>query len=186
MCQPAPVAERCWADTEARWGDDVYFLGIVGDQAHSTRRSGHNCGSAPGGQESPVDGVAYDPSYAHALDIGHGGNRPLAARIRADLLADPRTRYVIDNGTGYYPDHRGGGTFASTGHDEHLHVSFMPGTTHDTRPFYTDPGGFTVDAEAKARFDALERKVDTLLERTAGQKKLTTRIWNRVRGKAES
>lgn len=185
MCVPAPVAERCWADAQARWGSRVTFLGIVGDQAHSVRQSGHNCASAPGGQESPIDGVGYAPGFAHALDLGHGGDRELATEIRQALLADRRTRYVIDNGTVYYPAHRGGGTSPSSGHESHIHWSGMPGSTYDTRPFFTNTdGGFTVDAEAKARFDAIERKLDTVLERTAGQKKTITRIWNKLRGRA--
>lgn len=125
-CSPAPVATRAWTDTLATW-PGVTFLGIVGDQAHQTRRSSHNCAPM---QESG----AYDPNHAHALDVGHGGDRTLAAAIRVAFLADPRTRYVIDNGTGYKPD---GSTFGSTGHTTHVHVSFLPGTTFDTRPFFT-------------------------------------------------
>lgn len=132
MCSPAPVATKAWTDTLATW-PGVTFLGIVGDQAHQTRRSSHNCAPM---QESGD----YDPNCAHALDVGHGGDRALAALIREAFLADPRTRYVIDNGTGYYPDGR---TFRSSGHTTHVHVSFLPGTTHDTRPFFTDTqGGF--------------------------------------------
>lgn len=129
MCQAAPVAKQAWTDTLAHW-PGVTFLGIVGDQNHQTRHSSHNCAPM---QESGN----YDPNYAHALDVGHGGNRTLAAAIRVAFLADPRTRYVIDNGTGYKPD---GSTFRSTGHTTHVHVSFQPGTTFDTRPFH---GGTT-------------------------------------------
>jgi hypothetical protein len=45
----------------------------------------------------------------------------------------------------------------------------------------TYPRGFTVDAEAKARFDQLDRNMAVLLERTSGQKKLLTRIWNKLK-----
>lgn len=147
-CSPAPVATQAWTDTLAKW-PGVTFLGIVGDQAHQTRRSSHNCAPM---QESG----AYDPNHAHALDIGHGGDRTLAAAIRVAFLADPRTRYVIDNGVGYYGDNyspslsrriwdavrrvftrTGPRTFRSTGHTTHVHVSFLPGTTFDTRPFFT-------------------------------------------------
>ena len=136
MCNPAPVAQACWRDAQ-KFAPGVYYLGICGDFAHSQRRSGDNCGAAPGGQELPINGVGYDTRHCHALDIGHGGNRELAAKIRNALLADPRVRYVLDNGTGYYPPHRGGGTFTSFDHTEHVHVSFMPGTTFDVRPFFT-------------------------------------------------
>lgn len=136
MCEAAPVASKCWlcVSTAPAYAGRVSFLGIVGDQAHSLHRSGHNCASAPGGQESPIDGVGYNPDFAHALDIGHN-DLALAARIRGELLPDLRVRYVIDNGIGYYPEHRGGGTFVSFDHEGHLHVSFMPGTTFDIRPF---------------------------------------------------
>jgi len=147
MCSPAPVATACWESASARYGNRVSYLGIVGDQAHSTRTSGHNC--APR-QESG----SYDPNFAHALDIGHGGNRGLAAEIRNALLGDLRTRYVIDNGVGYYPPHRGGGTFSSSGHSTHVHVSFQPGTTYQTKPFF-GPGPMT--PEVKSRIVALAR-----------------------------
>lgn len=148
MCQPAPVATACWESAEARYGSRVSFLGIVGDQSHQTRTSGHNC--APR-QESG----AYDPNFAHALDIGHGGNRALAAEIRNALLGDLRTRYVIDNGVGYYPPHRGGGTFSSSGHTTHVHVSFQPGTTYQTKPFF-GPGPMTPEIKARIRALAVE------------------------------
>lgn len=131
-CSPSPVASKCWLDVDAAYPGRLTFLGIVGDQNHQTHISGHNCGLL---QESPIDGVNYDDRFAHALDIGHGGNRALAAEIRGFLLKDPRVRYVIDNGIGYYSDIRGGGTFTSFDHEHHLHVSFMPGTTFDVRPF---------------------------------------------------
>jgi len=126
MCSPSPVASACWRDAQTRWGSAVTYLGIVGDQAHQTRRSSHNCAPM---QESG----AYHPNYAHALDIGHGGNRALATEIRNELLKDRRTRYVIDNAVGYYPS---GGTFRSSGHHTHVHVSFNPGTTFLTGPFF--------------------------------------------------
>lgn len=136
MCNPAPVAQAAWRDVQ-KIESGLVYLGICGDFAHSQRRSGHNCGQAPGGQESPVNGVSYDTRYCHALDVGHGGDRAKAKRIRDAFLADSRTRYVIDDGIGYYPPHRGGGTFRSTGHTTHVHVSFMPGTTFDVRPFFS-------------------------------------------------
>lgn len=138
MCNGAPVANAAWRDVQLI-EDDLYYLGICGDFAHSLRVSGHNCGRSPGGVESPINGVGYDPNFCHALDIGHGGDRAKAKRMRDRFLQDPRVRYVIDNGTGYYPAHRGGGTFTSSGHDTHLHVSFMPGSTHNVAPFFGPP-----------------------------------------------
>lgn len=148
MCQPAPVAAALWDEVSRKYEGRVQFLGIVGDQAHSVRTSSHNC--APN-QESGD----YHPNFAHALDIGHHGDRGLAAEIRNVLLGDRRTRYVIDNGTGYYPTHRGGGTFRSSGHTTHLHVSFQPGTTFDTKPFL-GPGKMT--SEVRARITRLAKE----------------------------
>lgn len=138
MCQEAPVARRCWEDAQRRW-NGVYFLGIIGDQAHQSSPSSHNCAPM---QESPLNGESYHPEYAHALDIGHGGAGYKAAAIRKALLADERTRYVIDRGVGYYGKaHPKSGTFASSGHHTHVHASFMPGTTFDTRPFFGNKSG---------------------------------------------
>ena len=148
MCQPAPVATALWGEVSRKYEGRVLFLGIVGDQAHSVRTSSHNC--APN-QESGD----YNPNYAHALDIGHHGDRALAAQIRNVLLGDRRVRYVIDNGVGYYPAHRGGGTFSSSGHSEHLHVSFQPGTTFDTRPFL---GPAPMTPEIRARIQRLAKE----------------------------
>ena len=138
MCDGAPVANAAWRDAQTI-ESGLYYLGICGDYAHSIRQSGHNCQYSPGGNESPINGVDYDPRYCHALDIGHGGDRAKAARLRNAFLQDPRVRYVIDNGVGYYPPSRGGGTFASSGHDTHIHVSFMPGSTFQVQPFFGPP-----------------------------------------------
>ena len=135
MCTPAPTAQACWRDAQ-RAESGLTYLGICGDIAHSLRQSGHNCANTPGGCEDAINGVGYPVEYCHALDIGHGGDRSKAQRMRTALLPDRRVRYVIDNGVGYYPAHRGGGTFSSSGHSEHLHVSFMPGSTFDVDPYF--------------------------------------------------
>lgn len=141
MCSPSAVASKCWNDASAKWGSRVTYLGIVGDQAHAVRVSGHNCGSMQeSGLTHPDTGVFwnYPDAYAHALDIGHGGNRALATEIRNALLTDPfkRVRYVIDNGVIYYPEWRGGGTSSGSGHTTHVHVSFTPWSTYDVRNFF--------------------------------------------------
>lgn len=140
-CSPSPVASKAWHDSSAKWGSRVTYLGIVGDQAHSVRISGHNCGAfQESGLTNPANGVFtnYPDAYAHALDIGHGSNRALATEIRNAFLNDPfkRVRYVIDNGVIYYPEWRGGGTGSGSGHESHVHVSFTPWSTHDVRPFF--------------------------------------------------
>lgn len=121
MCKPAPVAQRAWQDDQARYGGRVRFLGIVGDQAHSRRKSDHNCGN-PG----------YAPGYAHALDTGVD-TAALGYEIVKARLRDPRVKYVIFKARLYYPD---GTVRSSSGHPDHVHTSFRQGTTHDTRPFY--------------------------------------------------
>jgi hypothetical protein len=135
MCTPAPTAQACWRDAQA-FQSGLTFLGVCGDHAHSLRQSGHNCANTPGGNESPIGGVDYSPEFCHALDIGHGGDRDKAKRMREALLPDTRVRYVIDNAVGFYPPHRGGGTFTSSGHTDHLHVSFMPGSTSNVEPYF--------------------------------------------------
>lgn len=157
-CSPAPVALRLWHDTQVRYGDRVTYLGIVGDQSHQARTSGHNCGLL---QESPIGGVDYDDRYAHALDIKVNGDRALAFEIVRLLLADTRTRYVIFDGVGYYPPHRGGGTFDSFDHEDHVHWSGMPGSTFDTRPFYVGAttGADDEEAELMAAKDEIQRDI---------------------------
>jgi hypothetical protein len=153
MCQPAPVVNRFGQDVAERFlipavynqpGQGGVFLGSVGDQAHSTRRSSHNCAGAPGGQE---DG-AYAPNFAHAWDCRPVNSDVGYALVQA-TLADPRVRYVLYADHGWYPD----GTFEDiTDNDQFdldhdtFHVSFKPGTHNDTRPFFTDTdeGEFTV------------------------------------------
>lgn len=144
-CSPSPVASACWHDVDAAYPGKLTFLGIVGDQAHQTHTSSHNCAPM---QESGD----YNPDYAHALDIGHGGNRTLAAEIRNYLLKDYRVRYVLDDGTGYKPD---GSTFDSFDHTEHVHVSFLPGTTFDVRPFIFGDDDMPLNAQDLAAIRAM-------------------------------
>lgn len=138
-CQPAPVALRARDDCIAAFGGKVFDDGIVASAAHSADcyRSSHNCASTCGGQESGN----YNGAYAHAWDAGHAiGDIVTALAVRIAFLADSRVRYVIDRGILYYPD---GSWSHSTGHEDHDHMSFLPGTTFDTRPFtFTTSGGF--------------------------------------------
>lgn len=135
MCSPAPVINRLGRDMAEHFGiPERYntpgpggvFLGSVGDQAHSVRRSSHNCAGAPGGQESGD----YAPQYAHAWDARPSSHEHGMRMVRA-LLADPRVRYVIYDSVGYKPD----GDTWSTYHPT-FHVSMLPGTHDDVRPFF--------------------------------------------------
>lgn len=139
MCQAAPVIDRLgqdWAthfdipETYGVPGRGGVYLGSVGDQSHQTRSSSHNC--APR-QESPVNGVAYAPQYAHARDA-----RPSSHAVGMEMvhahLQDPRCRYVIYDGVGYKPDGSTWLTYHPT-----FHFSAMPGTHNDTRPFFGPP-----------------------------------------------
>lgn len=158
-CQPSPVALRLWHDTQVRYGTRVTYAGIVGDANHQTRVSGHNCGAL---QESPLDGVDYADEYAHALDIHVGADRQLGDELVRLLVADPRTRYVIWQGVGYYGvSHGAPGTFDSFDHTEHVHWSGMPGTTFDTRPFYTgtDPTIDPDEADIMGAADDIQRDI---------------------------
>lgn len=183
MCTAAPVAAAAWRDDRARWGSRVTYLGIVGDQSHQGRTSSHNCGAR---QESPVNGVDYDDRYAHALDTGVGGDTALGMAIVAARVRDPRVRYCIYRGVGYYghyyrppgPDGRTR-TFTASGHPTHVHTSFLPGTTFDTRPFdflggatsTTEGWGTMTDAEIRQEFaNQDDRIVARVVAELAGTK----------------
>lgn len=135
MCSPAPVINQLGRDMAAHFGIPTtygqpgpggVFLGSVGDQAHSMRRSSHNCAGAPGGQESGN----YAPQYAHAWDARPSSHEHGMKMVRA-LLRDPRVRYVIFDSVGY----KANGETWSTYHPT-FHVSMNPGTHNDTRPFF--------------------------------------------------
>lgn len=128
-CQEAPVARRAYADAKALY-PQVYFLGIIGDSSHSVRKSGHNCGANR-------ELVGTDPNYAHAVDIGVGSDTKVGYDLVERFRNDPRVWYVIYRGRGYRPWHRGGGTFSSFDHESHVHVSFGPGSTFQTQPFFS-------------------------------------------------
>lgn len=146
-CGTAPVVGAAWRDDQARYGSRVTYLGGPASPQHAAdcHPSSHNCASTCGGQESPVNGVAYDSRYCHAIDTGVGDDSALGYSIVAARVRDPRVRYCIYRGVGYYghyyrppgPDGRTR-TFSASGHPTHVHTSFLPGTTFDTRPFYTD------------------------------------------------
>ena len=127
-CSGAPVAEKCYSDARAKYGSRVSFLGTVGDQSHQYRKSGHNCGY---GRELSCT----NSNYAHAVDIGVSSSS-LGYEIVSQLRKDSRVYYMIFRGVGYYPNHRGAGTFRASGHEGHVHVSFGCGTTFDTRKFF--------------------------------------------------
>lgn len=157
MCSPAPVVNRYGSDVADRFGIPTtygvpgpggVFLGSVGDQAHATRTSSHNC--APNSQESAVNGVAYHPDFAHAWDCRPASNEIGMDMVRA-TLPDRRVRYINFADVRYFPD----GRTESTDHPTY-HVSFLPGTHDDTRPFFgaTDQGDLTM-ADAKAILDKL-------------------------------
>ncbi len=83
--------------------------GIMGDAAHQLTASGHNSGNA-------VD-VTHDPP---AVDC---------AKLRARIMADPRTLYTIFQATIENKDVANGKRRAYTGknrHDHHMHVEVRP------------------------------------------------------------
>ncbi len=121
MCQPAPVALSWYANMERIFGSKVHFLGIVGDQAHAVRSSGHNCGAM-------AELSCTDSRYAHACDTGVDSTLTGLQIVRL-ALKEPDVHYALFQGVGYYPDHRGGGRFDSFDHEGHVHVSFGCGST---------------------------------------------------------
>lgn len=146
-CQAAPIVGAAWRDDSAKFGSRVTYLGGPASASHSAdcHPSSHNCASTCGGQESPVNGKSYDPRYCHAIDTGVGSDVAVGMAIVTARVRDPRVRYCIYRGVLYYghyyrppgPDGRTITTSAS-GHPTHVHTSFLPGTTFDVRPFYTD------------------------------------------------
>lgn len=160
-CSPAPEVNRFGDDVAEHFGIPyVYnqpgpggvFLGSVGDQGHHGHASSHNC--APNPQESPVNGVSYAPQYAHAYDA-RPVNHELGMRLVRATLADKRVRYVNYDNVRYYPD---GSTDDPIDHPT-FHVSFLPGTTNDTRPFFTDEGDLTV-ADIRELKDHIDKRTD--------------------------
>lgn len=122
-CQPAPVA-KAFSD-QALALEGTWYLGICGDQAHNGRCSGHN--AAP----LCTDRGNFPRGYAHASDTG------VPDQATGDHLVERATRgpgqhtvlYAIYRGVGYYPAWRGGGTFGASGHEGHVHVSHVAGST---------------------------------------------------------
>lgn len=143
-CSPAEVIDQYGADVERvfgipyeylKYGPGGVFLGSVGNQAHQTHLSSHNCAPM---QESGN----YDPNHAHAYDA-RPANAEIGMRLVRATLADDRVRYVNYNNVRYYPD---GHTDNPIDHPT-FHVSMLPGTTNDTRPFFGNQGEDDVTPE---------------------------------------
>lgn len=131
----APVAKACYNSAKRKYGNAVYFLGYVGNLNHQGSYSGHNPGYWAEANRYPQYGP-YDGRAVLAVDIGVGSNTAVGNAIVQSLLKDERVLYVIYRGQGYRPNWRGGARFASSGHDTHVHVSFVQSATHDRRPFF--------------------------------------------------
>ena len=103
MGAESPVARAFYGAVKAKFGDRVYFLGILGDSAHATRPSGHNAGAKR-------ELSCTDPGYAHAVDIGCNdeavGYEILKLGYELGVV-----HYQIYKAVGYRPRHRGGGRF---------------------------------------------------------------------------
>lgn len=181
-CSEAPVAQRAFHDDRVRYGTRVGFLGIIGDTAHQGRTSSHNC--APR-QESPVGGVRYHPGYAHALDVKVFGDRALGLEIVNARCHDPRVRYCIFQAVIYYGIHYRPGpngtilTGKSSGHPDHVHTSFLPGTTFDTSPFYQNASDeeFDMDAVTEIKNAVLVMGVKVLEELADTEERLLRAEW---------
>ncbi len=135
-CDIAPVINRLGQDWETHFqipdeynvpGPGGVYLGSKGDQNHANRPSSHNCSPW---QESCILGVCYAPDLVHARDA-----RPSTHAIGMEMvdehLHDDRTRYVLYDNMGFKPD----GETWTLNHPT-FHVSVMPGTHNDTRPWF--------------------------------------------------
>lgn len=175
MCSPAPVALQARDDILANV-PGTHDLGIVRDPERcAQRRSAHCCGDRA---ENPA---ARSSNYVHAWDCGHAiGDRITAALVVDIFLADPRVDYVISFGVLYKPD---GTTQNNTGHEDHVHVTFDPSTTHDTRPFNTGADDVTIDElqqelvnQDKRTRAVLEAELAPIRQEVEGLKKRTQLI----------
>lgn len=144
-CRASSSVLGCFEDFHQVHPQLVY-LGGPASSSHSAdcHASSHNCASTCGGQESalvnPHTGVleGYPDNECAAVDMGHGGDRLLAGKVRNQLLLGPRStdvRYVIDNGVVYSPPWRGGGTSRGSGHEAHVHCSQTPWATRSDAPW---------------------------------------------------
>jgi len=87
--------------------------------------------------------VSYNPNFAHAWDA-RPSSREIGMAMVRETLADNRTRYINFADVRYFPDAR----TESTDHPT-LHVSFLPGTHNDTRPFFDSDEEIDVAAEQR-------------------------------------
>lgn len=127
---------------------------------------------AGGGRFWIISGVrSYDEQVrlyqAYLAGTGNLAARPGTSKHEKGLAVD----IDGDKGLAHRLAPQFGIGFPVTGEDWHAEV-----VNEAVASTYPRKDVFTVDAEAKARFDSLERKVNVLLERTAGHKKLSQRI----------
>lgn len=133
MSSPAPACTHALQDATRRWPHRSRASdGIMGDARHQARKSDHNLGNA-------FD-VTHDP--ASGCD-GHF--------IAACAIRDPRVKYVIFNrqiwnrqlgDTHWRPYH------GENPHNHHCHVSILPGSRNDIRPWEWAPDGKALSAAA--------------------------------------
>lgn len=139
MCEAAPAILE-WQENMGLAVPSSTNLGSVASPQHyaDAHRSGHNCASTPGGQESdllnPATGrvESYLDQFAHAGDRGHA-DRLVRANMVNRTLMGPRSRHVRycirhDDGDIVYPEWRGGGTDhgASASGLSTIHLSMTP------------------------------------------------------------
>lgn len=122
MSTPAPACKKALTDATLRWPDrNRASDGIMGDSAHSKRKSDHNLGNA-------VD-LTHDP--LHGVDC---------FQLRLRVIGDPRVTYVIFNGQiyktrlGKWETYRG-----PNPHRHHMHVSIKPESRDDLSPWPWSP-----------------------------------------------
>jgi hypothetical protein len=166
MCTESPVARAFYEAIKRRFGDRVFFLGIVGDSAHAVRKSGHNCGAMR-------ELSCTDPNFAHAVDIGVFDDATAFEIIKIAYELDV-VHYMIFDGTGYRPRHRGGARFVSSGHEGHVHISFGCGST-----FFTD-FDFDEEIDAMGTREIIARidELDEDLPEKAAMERLQKRVVN--------
>ncbi|MEZ4297355.1 MAG: peptidoglycan-binding domain-containing protein [Polyangiaceae bacterium] len=133
MSSPAPACTKAIQDANRRWPSRKRASdGIMGDARHQKTKSDHNMGNA-------FD-LTHDPASGCSGDV-----------IAAAAIKDPRVKYVIWNRR-IFNRQRGDSHFRPyTGknpHTHHCHVSILPGSRSDTRPWAWAPGGGNLPALA--------------------------------------
>ena len=153
MTRPAPACRALLNEANDRYpGRSKKADGIVGDDAHSHRPSGHNAYLVGNNPLTKYGIVPAATGYALAVDLTHDLEHGCDAHALArDLVArnDPRIAEAISEGHIWTRARAADGWrpyAGKNGHYAHAHLSLMPQAWNSTDPWWTPapkprPGG---------------------------------------------